>query len=379
MGALPYTLALLVPADRAQLLGREQGRRARRAPEDARQHRAAGRLRADGDAADVARHRARLGLRDDPRLVPGLRRLRAWRCSRTWSLEFARQLPHHWILPFSALFLVAFGGWAIGMRNMIIYELEADYSNYLAALGAPNEARPQVRLPQRAAAADHRPRARARRGRRGRDRRRDRLLVSGPRHPDADGDPEPRLLPDPGHLPLPDRRRPDREPHHRHRLRLHRPAHAGRHAGRRVMAVPARARARDPRRPGAATGARARRAGSPAAPAHRSEFLYFALRNWKFVARRSALVLALLVLAIFGPDARDRTRRSRSPGPTDSPPSVRLLVRDDLVRPGRLLAVRPRPARGVPRRRRRRRHRLGRSARPSASPPATAAAGSTTS
>ena len=55
-----------------------------------------------------------------------------------WSLEFARSFLAHWILPFLALFLVAFGGWAIGMRNMIIYELEADYSNYLAALGAPN-------------------------------------------------------------------------------------------------------------------------------------------------------------------------------------------------------------------------------------------------
>jgi peptide/nickel transport system permease protein len=32
---------------------------------------------------------------------------------------------------------VSFGGWAIGMRNMIIYELEADYSQYLASLGAP--------------------------------------------------------------------------------------------------------------------------------------------------------------------------------------------------------------------------------------------------
>jgi peptide/nickel transport system permease protein len=54
-----------------------------------------------------------------------------------WSLEFAASFLQHWILPFSALFLVAFGGWAIGMRNMIIYELESDYANYLAALGAP--------------------------------------------------------------------------------------------------------------------------------------------------------------------------------------------------------------------------------------------------
>jgi peptide/nickel transport system permease protein len=56
-----------------------------------------------------------------------------------WTAEFARDFLEHWILPFSALFLVAFGGWAIGMRNMIIYELEADYSNYLAALGAPTK------------------------------------------------------------------------------------------------------------------------------------------------------------------------------------------------------------------------------------------------
>ena len=55
----------------------------------------------------------------------------------TWSLEFVRSFLEHWVLPFSALFLVAFGGWAIGMRNMIIYELEADYSHYLASLGAP--------------------------------------------------------------------------------------------------------------------------------------------------------------------------------------------------------------------------------------------------
>jgi peptide/nickel transport system permease protein len=45
----------------------------------------------------------------------------------------------HWILPFASLFLVMFGGWAIGMRNMIIYELEADYSHYLEALGAPRK------------------------------------------------------------------------------------------------------------------------------------------------------------------------------------------------------------------------------------------------
>jgi peptide/nickel transport system permease protein len=43
------------------------------------------------------------------------------------------------VLPFLSLFLVMFGGWAIGMRNMIIYELESDYSRYLEALGAPQK------------------------------------------------------------------------------------------------------------------------------------------------------------------------------------------------------------------------------------------------
>jgi peptide/nickel transport system permease protein len=56
-----------------------------------------------------------------------------------WTLEFAASFLYHWFLPFTALFLVALGGWAIGMRNLIIYELEADYSNYLAALGAPQK------------------------------------------------------------------------------------------------------------------------------------------------------------------------------------------------------------------------------------------------
>jgi peptide/nickel transport system permease protein len=55
----------------------------------------------------------------------------------SWSLTFLNSLLQHWFLPFLSLFLVAFGGWAIGMRNLIIYELEADYANYLEALGAP--------------------------------------------------------------------------------------------------------------------------------------------------------------------------------------------------------------------------------------------------
>lgn len=53
------------------------------------------------------------------------------------SWTFIGSVLQHWILPFSSLFMVMFGGWAIGMRNMIIYELEADYSHYLETLGAP--------------------------------------------------------------------------------------------------------------------------------------------------------------------------------------------------------------------------------------------------
>jgi peptide/nickel transport system permease protein len=55
-----------------------------------------------------------------------------------YSWEFARSFATHWFLPFLTLFLVLFGGWAIGMRNLIIYELEADYANYLQALGTPS-------------------------------------------------------------------------------------------------------------------------------------------------------------------------------------------------------------------------------------------------
>jgi peptide/nickel transport system permease protein len=52
------------------------------------------------------------------------------------SWNFIWSVLQHWFLPFASLFIVQFGGWSIGMRNMIIYELEADYSHYLEALGA---------------------------------------------------------------------------------------------------------------------------------------------------------------------------------------------------------------------------------------------------
>ena len=54
--------------------------------------------------------------------------------SFTWA--FVWSLLTHWVLPFLTVFLVSFGGWAIGMRNLVIYELENDSSRYLRSLGA---------------------------------------------------------------------------------------------------------------------------------------------------------------------------------------------------------------------------------------------------
>lgn len=45
----------------------------------------------------------------------------------------------HWFLPFLSIFLVELGGWAIGMRNMIIYERSSNYSRYMEALGASDK------------------------------------------------------------------------------------------------------------------------------------------------------------------------------------------------------------------------------------------------
>ena len=53
-----------------------------------------------------------------------------------WNWTFVGSLLDHWFLPFITLFIVSLGGWAIGMRNLVIYELENDSSRYLRALGA---------------------------------------------------------------------------------------------------------------------------------------------------------------------------------------------------------------------------------------------------
>jgi peptide/nickel transport system permease protein len=57
----------------------------------------------------------------------------------SWSIEFILDLLYHWFLPFLSLFLVAFGGWAMGMRSLMVYELDSDYARYLESLGAPKK------------------------------------------------------------------------------------------------------------------------------------------------------------------------------------------------------------------------------------------------
>lgn len=56
-----------------------------------------------------------------------------------FSWTFFLDFLYHWFLPFLTLFTVMLGGWAIGMRNMIIYEIEANYSRYLESLGSSDK------------------------------------------------------------------------------------------------------------------------------------------------------------------------------------------------------------------------------------------------
>lgn len=53
-----------------------------------------------------------------------------------WNWTFLSDFLMHWFMPFITMFLVQLGGWAIGMRNMIIYETNTNYSKYMESLGA---------------------------------------------------------------------------------------------------------------------------------------------------------------------------------------------------------------------------------------------------
>jgi peptide/nickel transport system permease protein len=71
--------------------------------------------------------------------------------------------------------------------------------------------------------------------------------------------------------------------------------------------------------PGAPVGALDTPTLAASTPSHRSEFVYFALRNWKFVFGASVL-LVMILAAVFGPLLTNH-RPLAFTGPTDSPPS----------------------------------------------------------
>ncbi len=55
-----------------------------------------------------------------------------------FSISFILSYLYHMVLPFLSIFLVGLGGQAIGMRNMIIYEMGSDYSRYMESSGVSN-------------------------------------------------------------------------------------------------------------------------------------------------------------------------------------------------------------------------------------------------
>ncbi len=49
--------------------------------------------------------------------------------------QFVTGVLYHYTLPFLSILVVAIGGWAIGMRVLVIYELRSDYVEYSELLG----------------------------------------------------------------------------------------------------------------------------------------------------------------------------------------------------------------------------------------------------
>jgi peptide/nickel transport system permease protein len=133
--ALPYTLALIVPAvGLSYIVGNRLGAAAAR------------RKSLDNSVLPLAYIAQAIPYPFLALLVPYLLGV-VWHIFPTrlgygqgllpaWNWTFIGSLLDHWFLPFLTLFLVSLGGWAIGMRNLVIYELENDSSRYLRALGA---------------------------------------------------------------------------------------------------------------------------------------------------------------------------------------------------------------------------------------------------
>lgn len=59
----------------------------------------------------------------DPLIIPG------------WNLATFASVLRYYCLPFISLFIVYLGGWATGMRSMVIHELDSGYIRYSEALG----------------------------------------------------------------------------------------------------------------------------------------------------------------------------------------------------------------------------------------------------
>jgi len=56
----------------------------------------------------------------------------------TLSLDFVVLQLKHWVLPFTTLTLIGIGGWSIGMRAYVIYQLNSNYVKYSKAMGIPD-------------------------------------------------------------------------------------------------------------------------------------------------------------------------------------------------------------------------------------------------
>ncbi|MGQ9479149.1 MAG: ABC transporter permease [Thermoproteota archaeon] len=53
----------------------------------------------------------------------------------SWSPVAIQDVMWHYCLPFISLFIVYLGGWATGMRSMVIHEMDSGYIRYAEALG----------------------------------------------------------------------------------------------------------------------------------------------------------------------------------------------------------------------------------------------------
>jgi peptide/nickel transport system permease protein len=62
----------------------------------------------------------------------------SWGLRPALTLDFIKDYLRHYCLPFLSLVLVSIGGWAIGMRSMMIYERRSDYVLFAEALGLPD-------------------------------------------------------------------------------------------------------------------------------------------------------------------------------------------------------------------------------------------------